>query len=247
MVHVRETRGSAMEVKFLVEAPLAARIRQWARIHLQPDPHGTGPFADEYETASLYFDTPDFDVFRRRGSFGRAKYRIRRYGHGDQVFLERKLRRPGILIKRRTMAPLAQLDRLSDLEAGKEWGGRWFQERLAVRKLQPVCQVSYHRMARTIALAEGLARLTLDSHLHAIAVDEPRFTPEPGVSFSDERMILELKYRVQLPAIFRRLVEEFALAPRTASKYRLAMIAIGAMPPAAVDVPSAGTTDASYA
>ena len=36
-------------------------------------------------------------------------------------------------------------------------------------------------------------------------------------------MILELKYRHHLPAIFKRLVEEFALEPQRASKYRLGM------------------------
>ena len=29
--------------------------------------------------SSLYLDTPTFDVLRRNGSYGRAKYRIRRY------------------------------------------------------------------------------------------------------------------------------------------------------------------------
>jgi hypothetical protein len=40
-------------------------------------------------------------------------------------------------------------------------------------------------------------------------------------------MILELKYNIQFPSIFKRLVEEFALRTQTASKYRLGMAALG--------------------
>jgi hypothetical protein len=37
-----------------------------------------------------------------------------------------------------------------------------------------------------------------------------------------------LKYRYRVPAIFKRLVEEFSLEPQRASKYRLGMTALGA-------------------
>jgi hypothetical protein len=36
-------------------------------------------------------------VFHRRGSFGRSKYRIRRYGEAQVGFLERKLKTRGLL------------------------------------------------------------------------------------------------------------------------------------------------------
>ncbi len=65
-----------------------------------------GPFGDEYRTTSVYYDTPAYDVFHRRGSFGRSKYRIRRYGDEQTVFLERKLRQPAVLAKRRTSLSL---------------------------------------------------------------------------------------------------------------------------------------------
>ena len=230
MVHTRETRASASEIKFLINPDLAPRIRAWARTHLQPDPHGAGSFGDEYDTSSLYFDTRDFDVFHRRHSFGRAKYRVRRYGDSDVVFLERKLRQPNLLIKRRTVAALSSLDVLRERDANTAWEGAWFHRRLLARKLRPVCQVSYHRIARVIMCAEGLARLTLDGMLRATPAAEPAFTRGNDVRFLRERMILELKYRVRVPAIFRRLVEEFALEPRAASKYRIAMAALGHAP-----------------
>ena len=101
----RETRDFAREIKFLVDVSIADDVRDWARTHLGPDPHGAGPFGDEYVTTSLYFDTAQFDVFHRRGSFGRSKYRIRRYGECQVVFLERKLKTRGLLTKPRYLVP----------------------------------------------------------------------------------------------------------------------------------------------
>ena len=227
MVHTRETRAAASEIKFLIPRALAPRIRDWARQHLQADPHGGGPFADEYDTTSLYFDTRHFDVFHRRGSFARAKYRVRRYGDSDVVFLERKLRKPDLLIKRRTVASLGCLARLQQGELDRGWDGAWFQRRLMMRKLRPACQVSYHRTARVVMCPEGLARLTLDGALRASSITEPAFAGRDGVAFHEAHMILELKYRVRVPALFRQLVEEFGLERAPASKYRLAMAALG--------------------
>jgi hypothetical protein len=230
MVHTRETRASASEIKFLIPSGLAPRIREWARMHLLADPHGTGPFSDEYDTTSLYFDTRHFDVFHRRRSFARAKYRVRRYGDSDIAFLERKLRQPDVLIKRRTVTSLDCLPRLRERELDRDWDGTWFHRRLLMRKLRPACQVSYHRTARVIMCAEGLARLTLDGSLKAASIDQPAFSRAAHIAFLDEHLILELKYRVRLPALFRRLVQEFALERQSASKYRLAMTVLGHVP-----------------
>ena len=111
MTDAKETRAHAFEIKFVVDAQMGERIRAWARTFLDADPHGTGPFGDEYRTSTLYFDTAEGHVFHRWGSYGRAKYRIRRYEDSETVFLERKLRRPGMLVKRRTQVALHELER----------------------------------------------------------------------------------------------------------------------------------------
>ena len=43
----------------------------------------------------------------------------------------------------------------------------------------------------------------------------------------EDQIILELKFRYGLPALFKYLVEEFALTPTSCSKYRLAAAALG--------------------
>src|SRR5438128_22149 len=120
-----DPRPLASEIKFLVDASTAQRIRDWARLHLSCDPNGGGPFSDQYRTTSLYLDTPQLDVFHRRGSFGRAKYRIRRYGDEEVLFLERKMKTRGLLHKRRTTIDLDGLDSLSTAPA-RDWRGYWF-------------------------------------------------------------------------------------------------------------------------
>ena len=225
--HARETRPFASEIKFMVAADLGERIREWARVNLEPDPYGGGPFNDRYHTASLYFDTAAGDVFHRRRSFGRSKYRVRRYGAAAFAFLERKLRKPGILVKWRTIVSLDTIDRLADPEPDGDWPGEWFHRRLLLRQIRPVAELSYWRVARFARTAEGPARLTLDEDLRAVPVTEPRFTGLDGQEVLPGQMILELKYRQHPPAIFKRLVETFALEPQRASKYRLGMAAMG--------------------
>ena len=230
MTHTQEVRSRASEIKFVVDADTGERIRSWARSFLEPDPHGAGAFGDEYRTSTLYFDTAEGDVFHQRGSFGRAKYRIRRYGRSDVIFLERKLRQPGLLVKRRTEAPIDFLDGRGD--ASEHWRrlGGWFERRLAARGLEAVCQLSYHRLARATATETGPARLTLDQTIEAVAITSPRFSADDGLPVLRGRHILELKYRSHVPAVFKRLIEDFRLRPHAVSKYRLGQAALRGLP-----------------
>jgi VTC domain len=226
MALTSKTAVATSEIKFLIQPRLALQVREWARTYFKPDPHGEGPYGDEYDSSTLYFDTRQLDVFYRRASHGRAKYRVRRYGDAGKIFLERKLRKPGILIKRRTAGSVDALHLLKAPDLVHGWYGEWFHRRLLLRRLRPVCQVSYHRLARTLESPDGTARLTLDSALRVKAVDEARFNDAPGIPFLESHLILELKYGVRLPAMGRRLVEEFALTAQTASKYRLGIAAL---------------------
>ncbi len=234
MADTREARGSAAEKKVLLDAALGAQVREWARTRLKADSYGAGPFGDEYLTSSLYFDTSGLDVFHKRGSFGRAKYRIRRYSSAEYAFLERKLRKPNLLVKRRTQVGL---DVVAALGSGRVPVGspaRWFADRLAMRRLAPSCLISYHRTARGLPTPTGLARLTVDEGLHVVpAVDFSL----PDVGLGGEpilpgRVILELKYRGALPEVFADLLRTFGLQWQTASKYRLGMAALGHVLPA---------------
>ena len=217
---VSEQRHAAAEIKFLVGAEVAAAIRDWSRARLMPDPFGEGPFRDTYRTTSLYFDTAAADVFHRRGSYGRSKYRIRRYGQSATIFLERKLKKHDLVSKRRSIVSLDELTRLSASEAEAHWPGFWFHRRVLARELQPVCRISYRRMA--LAGASDI-RLTLDDDLRAQSESGFRFSVPGGAPIIEDRAILELKFRAELPEVFRELIETFSLIAEPVSKYRLAV------------------------
>src|SRR5205814_5550277 len=94
-----EKRDAAYEIKFVVTEQVAELALTWARIHLAPDPHADEA-GDGYRVNSLYFDTPKLDVYQRNGSYGKSKYRVRRYGSEPNIFLERKLKSRGLVSKR---------------------------------------------------------------------------------------------------------------------------------------------------
>lgn len=228
-----ERRTFAVETKFVVERALGEIIRQWARAHLSADPYGSGAHGDQYRTASIYFDTPEFDVFYRRGSSGRSKFRIRRYDAASEVFLERKLTRPGVVTKRRTRVPIASLGQLDPAHADRVWPGQWFERRVRLRGLRPVCQVFYMRTARVGPSSRGQVRLTIDEALSAAPARGAEFVlsaDEDAMPVAEADLILELKYSVEMPLMFKDVVERFGLTPRAASKYRLSVAALGYAP-----------------
>lgn len=232
-------RGFSSELKFVVDSAVGERLREWARQRLAADPHGVGPFADSYRVSSVYFDTESRDVFHRRGSYGRSKYRIRRYDDNASVFLERKLRNGSRLAKRRTVIDLTMLPLIAGTTLNGD-GTAWFRRRVALRRLAPVCQVAYARVARMGDTTSGPARLTIDEGLHAFASGSFTFEDRPGIALLDGYAIVELKYGGTIPAVFREAVETFALTPRRWSKYRAAAAALGLVEalPAGVSSPS---------
>jgi hypothetical protein len=237
-----EKKEFASELKFLVTPTVAEQIAAWARTHLVADPNAAGESHDTYEVTSLYFDTEDFGVIHRRNGLHRSKYRVRRYG-GGAFFLERKLKVSGRLAKRRTPVAPTELALLADLAkpaSPTNWAGHWFHQRVAGRRLRPVCQITYHRLARVLLTPTGPIRLTMDTGLRA--------QPVSGLTFQDSaravpllsgEVVLELKYRRELPALVRELAAQFALNTRPFSKYRAAAAILGLVPTTAADAAAA--------
>jgi hypothetical protein len=227
LTEMRESRAFVQEMKFLVSPEQAEGIREWARARLSPDAHAGGAAGDEYRVTSLYLDTEDMAVFERRGSYGRSKYRVRRYGESDLVFLERKLKTRNRVGKIRSIVGAGELALLERAESPKKWAGHWFHQRVQVRGLAPVCQISYSRMARMGMSESGPIRLTVDEDLRATPVSRYAFAPvDGGVVLSPDLRILELKYKVEIPGLFKELMHKFDLQPQPSSKYRLAVAAL---------------------
>ena len=215
----------AHELKFAITPDQVPDVLVWARSNLAADPHGSGKAGDSYRISTLYFDTPDLAVYHARGSFARSKYRVRRYGSGDTVFLERKLKVGDRVAKRRSAFPLTNV-RSADPETV------WFFDRIALRNLRPVCQIAYTRVARIGKVHGNVVRFTIDRDLEAIRTTVLDFNSRPGEPLSEQRCIVELKFRHEMPPLFVRFIEDYGLQPQGCSKYKLALPALGVMQPA---------------
>ena len=224
---VTEKKDFAYEIKFLVSDAIGEQAIAWARTHLQPDPNGLYS-SDGYRVNSLYFDTAALDVYHRRGSFGRSKYRIRRYGTEQAIFLERKLKTRGLVGKRRTRLPEQDILFVDDMRPSPKWSGHWFRRRLELRKLAPRCQITYDRVARVGPTPEGLARMTVDRNLRAVPMTSCRVLENHSwVALLPGKCILELKFPDTMPMIFKQLVEQLGVSPQAFSKYRLSVDMFG--------------------
>jgi hypothetical protein len=217
----------AFELKFLLDEARARAVEAWARRRLTPDPHGDPALGGAYRTTSLYFDTPELDVYRRTEAYRRLKFRVRRYGSAPKAFLERESKEDDRVEKERTAVPLYELPLLARPLSLATWPGHWFHYALRSCRLVPVCRVAYHRKA--FACAAARLRLTLDRHVHGGLTDDcdPALA-EGGLPLVGGRVVLELKFRVAMPGVFEELVRDLGLCPCPVSKYRLCREAWGA-------------------
>jgi hypothetical protein len=217
----------AFELKFLLTAAEAAEVERRLRPRLAPDPYADPGLDGGYRVTSVYFDTPGLDVFHRSKGFRRRKYRVRRYGTAATAFLERKLKKKQQVCKRRTDLPLAELAALAG-DVPIEWPGAWFAKQLASRGLQPVCRVSYQRVALVGNGHDGPIRVTFDRSVIGGPATDP--LPQPvsdGQPILNGDVIVEFKFIASLPVEFKDVVEDLRLAPRSVSKYRRCIEAIG--------------------
>jgi hypothetical protein len=104
----------------------------------------------------------------------------------------------------------------------ESWPGHWFHRRVLLKRLVPACWISYRRTALVGSCAEGPLRLTIDRDVRGVLAGEWRVPAlETGALLLNGLVILELKFLRALPLPFKRVVDEFRLAPAPVSKYRL--------------------------
>lgn len=219
---------AAFELKFLLDERQARGIEEHIRDRLPLDPHGDPALDGAYRTTSLYLDTPEYDVFHRVAPHKRRKFRVRRYGTGPYLFLERKKKSNDRVRKRRTRIADEELALLAHPLSVHDWPANWFHQRLFELSLQPVCLVGYQRTAYMAMTTEGAVRLTLDRNFRGVLTRSWEVTPvDSGLAFLTEQAILELKFHSALPMLFKELIQQFQLGPSSVSKYRRCLQAWG--------------------
>jgi hypothetical protein len=223
-----EPRPGAYEIKFLVDDERADELLTRARQQLAADPHAEPARGDGYRIHSLYFDTADLAVFRRAGIHARRKLRLRRYGVEPLIYTERKAKLRGIVTKRRSAIDAEELEWLLDPRERPGWPAQWFRRRLGLRGLAPKVSVVYDRVARVGMTPEGPIRFTVDRGVRCLATSGPGFPPaNEGQSVLEGLSVVEFKYRLAMPAVFKALIRELGLEPTGVSKYRHSVLTCG--------------------
>lgn len=230
-----EAATPAFEMKFLLSREAAAAIEERLGTRLILDSHADPALGNAYRVTSVYFETAAFDVYAKTEGYRKRKFRIRRYGDSTTAFLERKTKTKQQVRKRRTAVPLEELNGL-DEPADEQWSGYWFAQQLAKRGLQPVCRVSYERVAMMGTSPDGPIRATFDRALHG----SPSTTTSPdwvsdGAALLSDAVIAEFKFLGAMPTLFKTVVEEMKLTPKSVSKYRRCLEANGIVKPEARD------------
>ena len=233
----------AYEVKFLLSEAEAREVERRLQPRLTLDPHADPALGNSYRVTSVYFDTADFDVFKRTDGYRRRKFRIRRYGVAPTLFLEQKTKSAQRVRKRRTAIaddqiahvvrvltphPTLPPQRGEGEQSSNHWPGAWFATRLAVRRLRPVCRVSYDRLALVGTTHDGPIRVTFDRSARGERAEQlsPNVVTE-GKPFLDDEVITEFKFLGAMPVVFKSVVEGLRLTPISVSKYRRCMEALG--------------------
>jgi hypothetical protein len=216
------------ELKCIVAPDRVSELVDRVSALLPPDPHA-GPDG-LYQVTSVYLDTPRLELLLGSPRPGGVKYRVRRYGTAPVLYLEEKRKRRGVVTKCRAALAEEVAGRLlaaNGVPPPSVPEADWFVEAYRQLPLRPWCQVRYRRLAR-VGVTEGLpVRLTLDQD--ATAAPAVGALPSRGAECEQvlPGVVLELKFPHSLPLIFRQLLQEFALKPVAASKYRRAMAACG--------------------
>lgn len=214
--------GVAFELKYELSQDDVFRMKSWARRHLCPDPHGEDGC---YRVTSVYCDTPTFDIFHRTQGYRGGKLRLRRYGSAPFVFLERKVRKGDQVRKRRVEVAPEDLPKLASYMAGTmapvEWAAGWFLDKALRKRVIPACRVGYRRTAFFGMAAGQNVRLTIDENLIGVPARDWDAQPlHEGLELLPGSALLELKFQVSIPELFRGLLPELPVQTGRISKFR---------------------------
>jgi hypothetical protein len=224
---------SRYELKYVVDAACASRVRDFVRGHLRRDAHGIPEMRYAYPIYSLYLDGPGFMLYNAtvQAQKNRFKLRVRYYDHdaSSPVFCEIKRRVNDVIMKERAAIrrdALEQLlaghcprreDLLEDQPVEAYDALRRFCELRDALLARPRIIVYFEREA-WVSREDNNVRVTFDveataaHYAHDLRPTRWEDARVPGV-------IVELKFDDRFPVWMRELVQSFDLYRTRMGKY----------------------------
>ena len=209
------------EVKYLLNGEQTRRFREKLQGHMQIDQYG------KTSIASLYYDTPTYQLIRsslEKPAF-KEKIRLRSYGLATQespVFLEMKRKANGVVYKRRVQMTVPLAQQFFSEDGKTQDDGQISREIAAFRThyqaLRPTCLIIYDRTA--YFEPGGDLRLTIDENPRYRLDDLTLTKSMQGVSLLDPGWtILEIKVQDAMPLWLTAILSECSIRKGSFSKY----------------------------
>ena len=209
------------EMKYLLSGAQTEYLRERLKGHMEVDQYG------KTSIASLYYDTPSYQLIRmsvEKPQF-KEKIRLRSYGlatEGSPVFLELKRKAYGIVYKRRVETTIPLVNKFfsgdGDICAGGQINSEIKTFRDHYKTLVPSCLIIYDRTA--YFEPDGDLRLTID--------EAPRYRADrlnltesmDGVLLLSEGWtILEVKVQEAMPLWLAEILSTGKIYKGSFSKY----------------------------
>ena len=209
------------ELKYLLDAEQTAFLMKRLEGHMQLDQYG------RTSIASLYYDTPSYQLIRtsvEKPPF-KEKIRLRSYGLAmleSPVYLELKRKTEGIVYKRRVQSTIPLVEKFfagsGDICAGGQINREITYFRDYYGALVPACLIIYDREA--FFEPGGDLRLTID-HNPRYRVDHLDLTYSmEGIPLRPPgHTILEIKVQAAMPLWLTKILSDGQIYKNSFSKY----------------------------
>ena len=209
------------ELKYLLSGEQTNYLRERLKGHMEIDSYG------KTSIASLYYDTPTYQLIRtsvEKPPF-KEKIRLRSYGIATEespVFLELKRKAYGIVYKRRVETTIPQVHKFFSGEGDICAPGQINKEityfRNYYKTLVPACLIIYDRAA--YYEPDGDLRLTIDENPRYRATDLTLMKSMDGISLLKEGYtILEVKVQEAIPLWLTEILSSGNIKKGSFSKY----------------------------
>lgn len=220
------------ELKFVINhAQKEVLIRRLSGI-MKRDENGT---EHGYSIRSLYFDDINYSAYEEKmaGTSKRKKYRIRIYNYSDNVIkLECKEKQESYIYKRSANLSREEFDKIQNgdysflLDRKEELCHEFYVQCISY-DLRPVVVVDYER--DVFVDYHGDVRITFDDNVRSawIGLEDKKGMFDSNLPayniFSDDTLVLEVKFTEYLPEYIRVLVDPYNAAMMAVSKYTLCL------------------------